>query len=109
MDRLRAALETAARPRIRRIEPDRSTPDTPPVLRIRGDNLVAEGTTPKVRIDGLPARLRLATPQELVVEPPSGALAGVLEVETGPDTTHAVVFDANDDARPVVDDEGGAS
>ena len=49
VDRLRAALDEAARPRVRHIDAEPSIPDRPPALRIRGENLVTDGTT-RVRV-----------------------------------------------------------
>lgn len=104
VDRLRMALENASRPVIRDVRADLTNPDRPPGLRISGDNLTS-GQPARVRVGGLPARVRLATPKELVVEPVGGVLAGTLEVETEDGMVVAAEFDAQPDATA----EGGAA
>jgi hypothetical protein len=106
VDRLRMALENIDRPRIRDISALIRPEPSPPELRIRGDNLVSK-LPAQVRIGGLPARVRLATPTELVVEPPNGLLAGSLEIETEPGTVMAAEFDARP-AVPPLSQESGA-
>jgi hypothetical protein len=96
VDRLRAALENATRPRVRQVDIEPAGDDRPAGLRIRGDNLVSEGPS-LVRVAGRPARVRLASPQELVVEAPEGVLAGTLEIETAPGARAAVDFDLRTD------------
>jgi hypothetical protein len=97
VERLRMALENAGRPRIRDVFAVIGPEPGPPGLRIRGDNLVSE-LPAQVRISGREARVRLATPTELVVEAPDGLLAGSLEIETEP----GIVTTAEFDARPAI-------
>lgn len=104
VDRLRMALENIGRPRIRDVSALIHPEPRPPELRIRGDNLASK-LPAQVRIGGLPARVRLATPTELVVEPPDGLLAGSLEIESELGTVTTAEFDA----RPTVpSDESSA-
>lgn len=76
--RLRAALERASRPVVVRAE--RTGSDR---LRIRGHNLVRGGKT-TVRLDNKTLDVLEASEREIVVTPPTGALAGTLSVETEP-------------------------
>jgi hypothetical protein len=55
----------------------------PPVLHIRGDNLV-RGVTPVVRLRGQPIPVLRATPQEIVAAPPTDDLSGMLALEVEP-------------------------
>lgn len=111
IDRLRQALEHSSRPRIRRVVADPAIVGEPPVLRIQGDRLLSDAPA-RVRVGGAEARVRLAGPQEIVVEAPNGALSGSLEVETAPGVVGQVEFDARpgpaDDQTPYPP-RGGAS
>ena len=87
VNRLRAALEKATHPFVRSIVPEwpdgPRTPETPPLLHIRGHNLMQDHQ-PEVRISGEPVPLVHANPREIVIAPEPHQLAGALEVETGP-------------------------
>jgi hypothetical protein len=86
VDRLRHALGRAAAPRISRIVPDRLPTvgnSDPPLLRIRGANLLRD-RLPQVRIAGEVVELVDATPEELLVRPAATQLSGTLEVEPEP-------------------------
>jgi hypothetical protein len=109
VDRLRMALENVGRPRIRDVSALIRPEPGPPELRIRGDNLASE-LPAQVRIEGRAARVRLATPTELVVEPPDGLLAGSLDIETEPGAVATAKFDARPATPPPQSNEaGGAS
>jgi hypothetical protein len=86
VERLRQALNRASAPRLGRVVPDRmptvADPE-PPRLRIGGSNLVGD-RLPQVRIGGRPVPVLDATSDQLVVQPASDQLTGLLEVEIEP-------------------------
>ena len=90
-ERLQAALMRASEPRITRVMHDRVTAqptvdDAPPIMRIRGHNLVTGGFRPVVRIAGETVPILQATEQEIVVAPLAQQLGttGSIEVEVAP-------------------------
>lgn len=104
VDRLRAALTRASQPQVSAVLPvhpgahgDASGgaegygPAEPPLLRIRGRNLVGE-RPPRVRIDGQSTHVIDANERELVVRPRAGLIGGLLEVETAPGEVASTTF-----------------
>lgn len=93
--RLRAALDRASRPFVSRVVPDggggRSS-DASRLLRIRGQNLTADGP-PRVRIGGETVPVVRASDNELVIAPLAHQFSGTVEVETTPGTVVAHAFD----------------
>ena len=93
VDRLRAALHIASRPIVDRVRTEQQ-PGLAPRLRIRGQNLTADGNTaPRVLLRGRPAMVLQASDDELVVQCHDEDPFGELEVDTGHAdaamTTHA--------------------
>jgi hypothetical protein len=88
VDRLRAALERASRPLIDRVLPmpprPGDAPGAPPVLRVAGRNLLRDGASPAVTVDGRRAAVLKSSERELLVAPVAAAAMGVLTVETAP-------------------------
>lgn len=111
VDRLRKALRRAAAPMVEDIIPMDRAPDTPGrlrrILKLRGRNLTEEGQTPSVRIDGRPAPILKATPNEILLAPEQDQWAGQIHVEAAPNLSTTMSFDlatfAN--AAPVAGDE----
>jgi hypothetical protein len=82
VDRLRAALDMAARPQVREVSPLPRLEDGGMRLRITGANL--RGTAlPAVSIGGRPARVVSASNDELLIQP-AGPVAGTLAIVTEP-------------------------
>jgi hypothetical protein len=116
VDKLRAALEMASRPRLDAVTPIRSRAPWEPVgegqpgdghgipqLRLRGANLRGSTGRPIVRIAGEPVSIVDATDDSVVVQPtalPFGALA---EVETAEGTAQLTV---DPDGPPTTDVNG---
>jgi len=104
VDRLRAALARASQPEVRAVVPvhpgtrggtEGYAPAEPPLLRVRGRNLVGE-RPPRVRIDGQSTPVVDANERELVVRPRPGLIGGVLEVETAPGEVVTTTFSLED-------------
>lgn len=97
--RLRAALEKASRPFVRRVEAVRpsDTSTGPPLLHLTGRNLF-QGRPPIVRIDGDAMKVLHAARDRVVVQPTSLQLGSVLEIETAPGTLAR--FSLDDVAAP---------
>jgi len=111
VDRLRAALvRAAAHPMVLHVlpvAPAAGDADGPPLLRVRGHNLLQDDP-PRVTIAGEPVKVVSAAAQELVIAPLAHQLSGRLVVETAPGATAGTVFDlSGPTARPV--SNGGAS
>jgi hypothetical protein len=98
-DRLRAALERASRPLIDRVFPVPSrpgdAPGAPPVLRVSGRNLLRNGASPTVTVDGRRAAVIRSSEQELLIAPVAAAAMGVLIVETTPGAVAEARYEAS--------------
>ncbi len=96
VERLRQALSRASQPQVERIEPFGHSQglgvQSAPLLRIQGKNLIRNGS-PRVSIGGQPVSILKATNQEIVLAPLGHQFAGVLSLETGPDSRAEVAFD----------------
>jgi hypothetical protein len=103
VDRLRAALEAAARPSVTEQVVVRNGSKRP-LLRIRGANL-SDGFQPEVRLDGELVEVLEASPEELLVRPRQHHQEGPLEVLVG--TRRATAFFHLDDDEPRADDRAG--
>jgi hypothetical protein len=103
VDRLRQALARASRPFVARVEPqavaEAGSADGNPLLRIRGRNLILNGP-PRVSIGGQPVSVLNATDQEILIAPLPHQFAGMLSIETGPDSRAEVAFDLVPAVRP---------
>ncbi|HJQ33697.1 MAG TPA: hypothetical protein VJ866_16055 [Pyrinomonadaceae bacterium] len=104
VERLRAALTRASQPFVSHVAPDLPRNggrplDEPPLLRIRGHNLMQE-QTPQVRIQGEQIPVLKATAKELVIAPLAHQLGGTLEVEIAPGLVSATEFDLTPLNRP---------
>jgi hypothetical protein len=97
IDRLRKALERASTPLVQRIEP--VTPGVggdgaePPLLRVRGRNLVRNGTFPQVRIGNQPVSILRSASSELLLAPDDDQWAGELSLRSAPTLSTAMSFD----------------
>lgn len=103
VQRLRAALERASAPLVEHVTPvDRHPGDTeePPLIRLRGRNLLAGGSRPRVTLNGEAMAVVSASDRELLLAPQSHQWAGELAVTpaSGPATAHA--FDLSPFAPP---------
>jgi hypothetical protein len=106
VDRLRAALDRAARPLVSRVTPERPVgavqrpgpngdgqgPDNSLLLRIRGHNLMRD-RAPQVRIGGENVKVLKATEKELLVAPLAHQTGGSIVIETEPGMTAETEFD----------------
>jgi hypothetical protein len=93
VDRLRKALARASAPLVETIMPVRSgAEDNPPMLRVRGRNLVREGP-PRVMMGGEPVAVVKSSADELLLAPGPHQWAGELSVETAPMASAAMAFD----------------
>jgi hypothetical protein len=104
VNRLRAALERASAPLVEHVTPvERSPGDTdegPPLIRLRGRNLLGGGGRPRVTLGGEAMAVIAASDRELLLAPRAHQWAGELEVRppTGPAT--ALAFDLTPFAPP---------
>lgn len=99
VDRLRKALEKAAAPLVDRVEPvppAQDSPDSPPLLRVSGRNLIRAGALPQVRIGDRPVSVVRSTPNELLLAPRHDQWAGRLAVEPAPSLAAAMSFDLSE-------------
>jgi len=97
IDRLRKALERASTPLVQRVEPVTPAPGgdggEPPLLRVRGRNLVRNGTFPQVRIGNRPVSILKSAPSELLLAPDDDQWAGELSLRSAPTLSTAMSFD----------------
>lgn len=93
VDRLRTALARASQPFLARVEP-LPPGDEPasPLLRIRGRNLVRNGT-PRVSIGGEAVSVVKASDDEVLIAPRPHQFAGTLSLEHGPQSRAEMAFD----------------
>jgi len=109
VDRLRQALARASQPFVARVEPhlhgDSREPNADPLLSIRGRNLMMNGA-PRVTIAGQPVSVLKASDREVLIAPMAHQFAGMLSIETGPDSRADVAFDLG--FMITVEDTGGA-
>ncbi|MEO8751433.1 MAG: hypothetical protein ABI624_02015 [Casimicrobiaceae bacterium] len=94
--RLRAALERASAPLVEHVSPvDRRPEDTnePPLIRLRGHNLLAGGGRPRVTVDGSAMAIVSASDRELLLAPQAHQWAGELAVIPASGTATALAFD----------------
>jgi hypothetical protein len=92
--RLRAALQRAAQPAIKGIQPEPGTnghSGRTPLLRIRGRNLADEGKT-EVTIGGERVEVLEAKENELLLAPLAHQMSGTLEIRTAPDQSGSAEF-----------------
>jgi hypothetical protein len=92
VDRLRKALQKMSQPLVSRVEPEDSEDPGRKLLRIRGENLMRQGS-PKVQIAGEPVSVLQANDRELLLAPMPHQFTGVLSIETGPDLATQTAFD----------------
>lgn len=106
VDRLRSALERAARPLVSRVTAERPVNAVQPpglngngqgaddslLLRIRGHNLMRD-RAPQVRIGGENVKVLKATEKELLVAPLAHQTGGAIVIETEPGMTAETEFD----------------
>lgn len=92
VDRLRKALERASAPVIDHIVPVRGDDGDPPLLRVRGRNLM-QGSLPSVTLANEPVAVVKASPDELLIAPAPHQWTGELSVETAPLVATAIAFD----------------
>lgn len=79
--RLRQALRLGAQPRVRQVTHE-SAPNHPPLLRVRGYNLMGE-RPPAVSINGKPATVLQSSRGELLVEAQAYTPSGIIQIEPG--------------------------
>ena len=97
VNRLRAALERASAPLVEYVSPVErdagDTSDSPPLIRLRGRNLLGGGGRPRVTLGGEAMAVVSATDRELLIAPKAHQWSGELAVTppTGPAT--ALAFD----------------
>ena len=95
--KLRAALARASAPLVEHVLPIERTPgdtaEEPPLLRLRGRNLLGGGGTPRVTLGGQPMALVSATDRELVLAPKPDQWAGELSVVPPAGPAAALAFD----------------
>jgi len=106
--RLRKAMERASRPQLQMVEP--VTPDehdAPPLLRVKGRNLLRKGHFPQVRIADRPVSILKSSPGELLLAPADDQWAGELSVEPAPQTGTAMAFDLSECAPLVAAQASG--
>ncbi|MFL0355809.1 hypothetical protein ACI5KX_04960 [Erythrobacter sp. GH1-10] len=114
VDRLRKALDRAARPRVDIVEP--VAPDNadggPPLLRVKGRNLVRKEGFPQVRIRNRPVSILKSSAGELLLAPSDDQWSGEITIEPAPQVATSMAFDLSECA-PGPDlqlaREGGAS
>lgn len=97
VDRLRKALDRASAPQLERVEPVApgadAAPDTPPLLRVVGRNLINGGQLPLVRIGNRPVSVLKSTDDELLLAPRHDQWAGELAISPTSRHSVAVAFD----------------
>lgn len=101
IDRLRKALDRAAAPMVEHVVPVPRGTDTemPPLLRVRGRNLM-RGATPFVSLGGEPMAVVKASATELLLAPAPHQWAGELRVEPEATVATAMAFDLRPFAPP---------
>jgi hypothetical protein len=92
VDRLRKALERASAPLIDHVVPVPGADGDPPMLRVRGRNLMQEGL-PSVTMGNEAVAVVSARPEELLLAPTPSQWAGELSVEPAPLVATAMAFD----------------
>jgi hypothetical protein len=97
VDRLRKALERASAPLMQHVMPVLSDQNEPPLLRVRGRNLMSDGL-PSVTLGGEPVAIVKAAPDELMLAPAPHQWSGELSVSPAPKMATALAFDL----RPIV-------
>lgn len=97
VNRLRQALQRAARPMVEQVMPVARPDDAPPgvnnILQVRGRNLLPDTGIPKVRIGGKPVSLLKSSATELLLMPAPDQWAGEIAVETDIGLAAAMQFD----------------
>ncbi len=92
VERLRKALERASAPLIDHVVPVPVGDGDPPMLRVRGRNLMHDGL-PSVMLGNEPVAVIRASPDELLLAPAPNQWAGELSVEPTPLVATAMAFD----------------
>jgi hypothetical protein len=101
--RIRAALERASAPLVDHVTPvDRQPGDTgePPLIRLRGRNLLGGGGRPRVTLGGEAMAVVSASDRELLLAPQSHQWAGELAVIPPSGPAAALTFDLTPFAPP---------
>ena len=94
VDRLRQALARAAAPLVEHVVPVPAAGDgAPPLLRVRGRNLVRDGAAPRVTLGGAAMAVVKASEDELLLAPGPHQWAGELAVEPAPTISTSLAFD----------------
>ena len=108
LDKLERVLSRATRPMISdvKVEPDRPGDTLRRQLRVRGRNLLRDGTPPRATIDGRPVGIVQATDTEIVLAPRDGPLAGQMSLAHDDVATAEIWFDLSDEfgAAPLAPD-----
>jgi hypothetical protein len=97
VNRLRAALERASAPLVEYVSPvERAAGDTsegPPLIRLRGRNLLGGGGRPRVMLGGEAMAVVSATDRELLIAPKAHQWSGELAVTPPAGPATALAFD----------------
>jgi hypothetical protein len=94
VDRLRAALERASAPSIEHVAPVQSTDNSdPPLIRLRGHNLLGGGGRPRVTLGGEAMAIVSASDREILLAPQSHQWVGELSVVPPAGPAAALAFD----------------
>lgn len=93
MDKLERVLSRASRPMINQVELDGNdkTGTLRRQLRVRGRNLLRDGSPPQAMIDGEPVAIVQASEEEIVLAPREGQIAGQMSIAHD-DVAHAEVW-----------------
>lgn len=99
IDKLERVLSRATRPMISEVEVERDrTSDSPRrQLRVRGRNLLRDGSPPRATIDGKPVGIVQATDTEIVLAPRDGQLAGQMSLAHDDVASSEVWFDLSEE------------
>ena len=102
IDKLERVLSRATRPVINdvQIDADRLGEGPRRQLRVRGGNLLRDGSPPRATIDGKPVGIVQATDTEIVLAPRDGQLAGQMSLAHDDVATSEVWFDLSDGFEP---------
>ena len=98
LDKLERVLSRATRPMINDVEIDggRQGDSARRQLRVRGRNLLRDGSPPRAMIDGMPVGIVQATDTEIVLAPREGQLAGQMSLAHDDVASSEVWFDLSE-------------
>jgi len=96
LDKLERVLSRATRPMISDVEaePERPGSTVQRQLRVRGRNLLRDGSPPRATIDGRPVSIVRATDSEIVLAPRPDQMAGQMSLAHDEEAPAEVWFDA---------------